>query len=104
MWCGVGDNLASDVKTQTKYGTVAGTALTGANYTLVSNPCFSGEIPGDPDGWTLTKRDPANRVVSVETFSGSAEPNPFGDKSASTGATTWRTGSRPRLAPTAPRR
>ncbi len=55
-------------------------------YQAVSNPYRP--TPDASMGWTLTKRDPGGRVVSVGTFGGSALPGPFGSNSNSTGVVT----------------
>ncbi|MCZ2076119.1 MAG: hypothetical protein LC130_14100, partial [Bryobacterales bacterium] len=54
------------------------------SYELVSNP-YRGSAP---DGWTVTRRDPSGRVVRVKTFDGAAQPEPWGDNTASTGMVT----------------
>ena len=73
-------NAATNIQALSEYQTSG-----GVNYSLVSNPHSAS---GNPDGWTLTRKDTANRVTSVETFAGSGKPAPFGSNSSSTGAVT----------------
>ena len=58
----------------------------GYRYEAVSNPYRTAQDP--TMGWTRTKRDQLGRVVEIASFAGSEMPLPWGNNSATTGATT----------------
>ncbi len=73
------DGAGNKVQKAYRYGT-------GVSYELSSNPYVA---TNDPTmGWSLTTRDPAGRVKSVQSFAGSNPPVPWGSNASYTGFTS----------------
>jgi RHS repeat-associated protein len=74
------------IKVQIRYLSTAGN-----NYVLTSSPyraATSGQAALEGMGWSLTTESLGGRLVTVQSFGGSALPAPWGNNAASTGTIT----------------